>query len=89
MDSFRRLSTGDEHAAARRLHPAERATKMDRLAGHDAGRRKARVHRVGVHHPRHDLRIGIDVRCRYVPLRTDDDSDLAGIAPRQLFQFFA
>ena len=78
----RRLAAGDEDAAPGRLDAAERAAQVQRLAGDDTGRRRPGVHRIGVHHPGHDLAVGVDVGCRDVALRADDDADLAGVAPR-------
>ena len=57
-----------------------------RLAGDDAGGGAAGVHRVRVHHPGHDLAVGVDVRRRDVALRADDDADLAGVAARHALQ---
>ena len=53
---------------------------MNGLARDDAGRGGAHVHRVGIHHPRHDLRVGVHVGCWNILHRSDDDADLAGVA---------
>ena len=83
VQAARGLAAGDEHAAPGGLDAPERATQVDRLAGDHAGGGGADVHRIGVHHPRHDLGVGVDVGRRDVLLRADDDADLAGVAPRQ------
>ncbi len=85
----RGLDADHEHAAAGRLAAAQRAAQRDRLAGDDAGRRAALVHRIGVHHPRHHLFVGVDVRRRDVLVRSDDDVDFAGIAARHAFELGA
>ncbi len=41
------------------------------------------MHTVGVHHPRHDLVVGVDVGRRHVLLRADQIHDLRDVAPRQ------
>ena len=50
------------------------------------GHRVARMHGVGVHHPGHDLGIGVDVRGRDVLLGTDEDPELGREPSRQPFQ---
>ena len=70
-------------AAGRRLVAALGAAEADRLAGHDAGHRVAGVHRVGVHHPGHDLGVRVDVGGGDVALRTDQDLDLGREAAGQ------
>ncbi len=79
------LARGDHHAASGGLAPPERAAHLDRLAGDDRRRGMADVHRIGVHHPRHDLRVGVDVRRRDILLGTDRVDDLGDIAPGQRF----
>ena len=71
-----RLDDAEDRAAGRRLVAAFGAAQADRLAGHDARDRVARVHRIGVHHPGHDLGVGVDVRGRDVLLGADEDLDL-------------
>src|ERR1019366_3920341 len=53
----------------------------------DGGDRVARVHGVGVHDPRHDLLIGIDVGRGDVAFGPDKIDDLGGVAARDLLQF--
>src|SRR5690606_34478196 len=84
-----RLDTDREHAAPGGLDAAERAAQVHRFAGDDAGGGGAHVHRVGVHHPGHDLAAGVDVGGRDVLGRADQDADLAGVAAREAFQFTA
>ena len=80
---FRGLAGHDHHAAAGGFAPAQRAAHLDRLAGHDRGRRIADVHAVGVHHPRHDLIVGVDVGRGHVLVRADRVDDLRDVAPGQ------
>ena len=80
-----RFTRHDHDAAAGGFAPPERAAHLDRLAGHDGRRGVADVHRVGVHHPRHDLLVGVDVRRRHVLFRTDRVDDFGDVAPRQRF----
>ena len=88
-DAACRLAPGDEHTAPGRLDPAHAAAQVDGLAGDHAGRGGAGVHRIGVHHPCHHLRVGVDIRRQNVLLRPNDDADLAGVAPRQPLQLLA
>ena len=71
-----RLDDAEDGAAGRRLVAALGAAEADRLAGHDARDRVAGVHGVRVHHPGHDLGVGVDVRRRDVLLGPDEDLDL-------------
>ena len=84
---FRGFARGDHHAAAGRFAPARGAANLERLAGDDRGCGVADVHRIGVHHPRHDLRVSVDVRRRHVFLRADRVDDFGDVAPRQRFDF--
>ena len=49
----------------------------------------ADVHGVRVHDPGHRLRVRVDVGCRDVLLRADEDGDLGRVAARQAFQLLA
>ena len=80
------LHDAEHRAAGGRLVAALGAAEADRLAGDDARDRVADVHRVGVHHPGHDLGVGVDVRRRDVLLGTDEDLDLGGEAAGQALQ---
>ena len=86
---LRRLARDDHHAAAGRLAAAERAAHLDRLAGDDRRRGVADVHAVGVHDPRHDLVVGVDVGRRHVLLGADRVDDLGDVAARQRFELAA
>ena len=81
----RRLDAIDG-ASGGRLGATLGATQRDRLARDDAGHGVSRVHRVGVHHPGHDLGIGVDVGCRDVLLGTDEHAQLGREAARQALQ---
>ena len=76
-----------KHAAAGGFAPAQGAAQIHRFAGDDAGRGGALVHGVGVHHPGHDLLVGIYIGCRNVFVGADDDADLTGVAARDALQF--
>ena len=76
---------GNHDAAAGRFAAAERSAELDRLAGDHRRRRVADVHGVGVHHPRHDLLVGVDVGRRHVFLRADRVDDFRDVAARQRF----
>ncbi len=84
-----RFARDDHHAAAGRLAPSERSAHLDRLAGHDRGRGVADVHAVGVHDPRHDLIVGVDVGRRDVLVRADGVDDLGDVAARQRLELAA
>ena len=71
-----RLDDAEDGAAGRRLVAALRPAEADRLAGDDARDGVPGVHGVGVHHPGHDLGVGVDVRRRDVLLGPDQDLDL-------------
>ena len=71
-----RFDDAEDRAARRRLVAALGAAQADRLAGDDARDGVAGVHGVGVHHPGHDLGVGVDVRRRDVLLGADEDLDL-------------
>ncbi len=82
-----RFATHHIHAAAGRFVPTQAAAEGNRLAGDDAGGGAADVHREGIHHPRHGLLIGVDVRRRDILVRPDDDADFAGVTARDALQF--
>ena len=46
------------------------------------------IDRIGVHHPRHDLLVGADVRGGDIGGWPDQRHDFAGIATRDAFEFF-
>ena len=74
----------DHHQASarRRILATFAAADRHRLAGHHAESRKSLGHRVGIHHPGHRLRIGIDVRRRNILLGPDQRQNFRRIAPR-------
>jgi hypothetical protein len=45
------------------------------------------VHAVGVHHPRHDLVVGVHVRSGHILLGPDGVDDLGDVAPGERFEF--
>ena len=77
-------SRDDHHAAPRGFAPAERSAHLDRLAGHHRGRRCGRrACCVGVHDPRHDLLVGVDVGRGHVLLGADRVDDFGDVAARE------
>ncbi|MPM51554.1 hypothetical protein SDC9_98303 [bioreactor metagenome] len=80
------LNAHGEHAAAGGFHAAQRAAQVHGLAGDHAGGGGTGVHGVGVHHPGHDLAVGVHVRRGDVLGGADHHADLAGVATRQAFQ---
>src|SRR5690606_32307137 len=78
---------GHVDAAARGFDASQAATQRDRLAGHHTGGGGAFVHGIGVHHPGHDLTVGIDVGCRDVLVGADDVVDFAGVAAGDALDF--
>ena len=79
----------DHHAAAGRFASSERSSHLDRFAGDDRGRGVTDVHAVGVHHPRHDLIVGVDVGRRDVLFGADRVDDLRDVPPRQRLELAA
>ena len=59
---------------------------VDGLAGHARGHRLAHVHGVGVHHPGHDLFVGVDVGRGNVFFRADEFDQFGGVAPRHALE---
>jgi len=78
-----RLAHAVDAAARGRVHAPARAAERERLAGDDAGVRGAEHHLVLVHHPRHDLRVGVDVGRRHVARHAEHAADGADVAARQ------
>src|SRR5205085_1489959 len=81
-----RFLAGVHHPAAGGLLAAFAAADADRLARDHAGHRVAAVHRVGVHHPGHDLSVGVHVGRRDVAIRTDHVANLGGEAAGHALQ---
>ncbi len=75
----------DRDAAAGRFDAPARAADLERLAGDDARRVLAHVHRVGVHDPRHVLRRRVDVGRGHVFVGPDHFDQLGGVAARDPF----
>ena len=82
----RRFARRDHDAAAGGLAAPHRASELERLAGHNRRRRVPDVHGVGVHHPRHDLLVGVDVGRGHVFFRADRVDDLGDIAAGERFE---
>ena len=77
----------DHHAAAGGFAASARTANVDGLSGHARRYRLAHVHGVGVHHPRHDLFVGIDVGGGNVFFRADEFDQLRGVAPGHALDF--
>ena len=75
------------HTPAGSRRTAQGAAQGQILAGDEAGFVFAGDLAVFVHHPAHDLGIGVHVRSRNVFLLADDACDLIDVAPGQGFQF--
>src|SRR5690606_16165452 len=74
------------HAAAGGFHAAQTAADGDGLAGDHAGGGAAVVHGVGVHHPGHGLRVGVDIGSGNILVRPDDHANFAGVAARNALE---
>src|SRR5208337_4347244 len=57
-----RLIANHENATPGSLTAPARSANVDRFAGHDGGHGLASMHGIGVHHPGHDLLVGVDIR---------------------------
>ncbi len=88
-EAARRLAADEIDAATGGLLAPQRSAQRHRLAGDHAGDRGADIGRVGIHHPRHHLGVGVDVGRGDVARGTDDDADLAGVAAGEPFQLLA
>ena len=60
-----------DNATSGRRGSADRATEVERFAGHHRGLEPVGLG-VFVDHPSHDLRSGVDVRCGHVDVRPDE-----------------
>src|SRR5579863_7595519 len=65
---------------------AEDPSDGDRLPRDDAGSDVAGHHRDGVHDPRHDAAVGVDVRRRYIAVGTEQRRDVVRVAPCQTLE---
>src|ERR1039457_3909955 len=77
----------DHYAAASGLAASAGAADVDGFSGHACRYRLAHVHGVGIHHPRHDLFVGIDVGGGNVFFRADEFDQFGGVAPSHTFDF--
>src|SRR5205807_5204317 len=75
------------HAAAGSLAASTGAADVDGLPRHHRRDCLAHVHGIGVHHPRHDLFVGIHVGRGNVFFRSDEFDQLGGVAPRHALDF--
>ncbi len=80
---FERFLGHIDDPAPRRFLTAQAPSDRERFAGDYAGNGIADLLTVGVHHPRHDLRIGSYVRGRYILVRTDQGENLCGVSSCQ------
>ena len=81
------LAHAHHRAARRRVAAALRPAQAQRLAGDDAELVVALQETKLVHHPRHDLRRGVDVRRRHVLFQADNAPDLPHVGTAQPLQF--
>src|SRR5580704_12850778 len=84
---FHRLIAHHEHAASGGLAPSARSADVDRLARHHRRYGLAGVHRISIHHPRHDLFVGVHVGRGHILFRSDEFEQLRRVAPRHALQF--
>ena len=83
------LSRADHDAAPGGLAPPFRPAENDRLARDDGGFGPADVHGVGVHDPRHDLLVRVDVRRGHVLVGADRIDDLRHITAGERLELAA
>ena len=77
----------DNYAATGGVGTSETTAKRYGLSGNNSRSGPALIHRVGVHHPGHHLLVRIHVRRGNVAIRSEQDIYLAGVTPRQPFEF--
>ena len=77
----------NRHPRARGFEAAERTARQRRLASDHSWRGMTRGHAVGVHDPRHGLRVGVHIGRGDVLVGADQRRDLVGIAAGETFQF--
>jgi hypothetical protein len=58
-----------------------RSSDHERLAGHHSRNAASLCHRIRVHHPRHGLLVGSEIRGGDVHVGSDERHDLGGVAP--------
>ena len=79
---------GHQHApTARGFTTPLRTTHLDRLARHHGVLGATDVHRVGVHHPRHDALVRIHIGRGDVGVGAQQRDDALGVAARDALQF--
>ncbi len=81
------LIAHDHHAAPGGFAASARSANIDRLASNNSRDGLAHVHGVGVHHPGHDLFVGVDVRRGNVFFGADELNQFGGVAARHALQF--
>jgi len=78
-----------QHTARGGFQASLAAADSQGLAGNDGGNRIAHMHRVCIHDPGHNLRVGIHVGGGNVAVRADQDGDFGRVAAREAFEFGA
>ena len=81
------LVADNHNSAAGGFAASARSADVDGLAGNARRHRLPHVHGVGIHHPRHDLFVGIDVRGRNIFFWSDEFNQFGSIAPRHALDF--
>src|SRR5579872_6668650 len=81
------LVADDHYAAAGGLAASARTANVDGLSRHDGSNRLAHVHGVGIHHPRHDLFVGIDVGGGNIFLGADEPDQLRSVTAGHALDF--
>ena len=84
-----RLVATHHYPAPGSFPSSARPAQLNRLSGYDRGCSLSNMHRVGVHHPRHGLFAGADVRCGNIALRPQPFRQFRGVPPRQSLYFSA
>ena len=77
----------DHHAAPGGFAASTGAANVDGLSGDARGHRLAHVHGVGIHHPRHDLLVGVDVGRGNIFFGADEFDQFRGVAARHALDF--
>src|SRR5438874_458131 len=80
------LVTDDHDAAPSGFAASSRSTDVDRFTGHDRGDGLTHVHGVSVHHPRHDLFVGVHVGSGDVFFGADELDEFSGVTTSHAFQ---
>src|SRR5690625_1876189 len=77
-----RLGSGNKHTASSRLLAAQTTTQRDGFACDNPTVVGAIESRIGIHHPGHDLTVGIYIRRRNIMLWTNDRPYFRSISAR-------